>query len=403
VLRPAFISRHQFATLSHACERLSAILDGIECLVLKNPQLLNRIQMLPAERMLAALSCGYSRSSIAARMHAVFQNGSVCMRGFETCNPAGIGYADRLADLFLRVPVMKDFQRGGYRVQKLGSTRSLVKTVHQAWKEFGGELRPNIAIVEIRNSAGTQSNDTNLLAGILVKSGASVRVVAPDHLEYSNGKLRAGNFEIHVVLRRLLTRELLVRFNLSHPLLLAYQQRSVCVVNGFRSEVARRRALFELLTDESVTATLHAEDQKVIKSYVPWTRVVTARKTRYRNQDIDLLPFVLRHREQFALHPNDDSDEHQAFVGAELTPSAWDRALRLALRTPYVVQEYPRPDLQTFPVFHYGELKMKQASMSLHPHMLDGKLQGASATLDLSNGVLSQGPALAPVLAIDGN
>ena len=45
-----------------------------------------------------------------------------------------------------------------------------------------------------------------------------------------------------------------MRFTLSHPLVQAYRDRKVCVVNSFRSELSHKKAMFALLTDESLTA-----------------------------------------------------------------------------------------------------------------------------------------------------
>ncbi len=401
ILRPDFITKSQLTRLTTVSERLATILDQVEALALQSPQLLNRVQMLPAEKMLASLSCGYARSSIASRMDAGQRNGSLSLHGLETCKPVGLGYADRLADLFLRLPIMKEFQKSAYQVSKVGGPRPLLRAILHAWKEFGGNYQPNIAIVELRNPAGTTIGEGELVAELLKHAGASVRLVWPEQLEYSDGKLRSGDFQIDVVFRRLLTRELLVRFDLSHPLLRAYRDHAVCVVNGFRSEMTRRRALFELLTDEAVMEKFAAADRKLVEAHVPWTRVIFARRTQYKDQEIDLFPFIVRNRAQLALRPNDDSAGHQIFVGADLSQNAWERSLRLASQTSYVVQEHLSSCPQAFPVLQYGAVQMIQTNVSVHPHIFDGKLQGASAALETSSEGFSKPLALTPVLLLE--
>src|SRR6266487_4098198 len=74
ILRPHFISGRELTTLTRATEHLAAILDQIEALALKTPSLLNRIQLLPAEKMLAAIASGYSRFGITSRMDANLLN-----------------------------------------------------------------------------------------------------------------------------------------------------------------------------------------------------------------------------------------------------------------------------------------------------------------------------------------
>ncbi len=401
VLRPQFITRRQLEMLTRAAEHLAAILDQVEALALGSPALLNRLQMLPAEKMLAAMPSGYARFSVTSRMDAHLQNGSLSLRGFESCKPTGFAYSEPLADLFLELPLVKAFKRGRYKLSKVGGAKRLLTAILQAWKEFGGRRQPNIAIVEFGDQFGSSSNEGHLLAELFTQSGSITRVVSPEQLEYTHGRLHAGDFQIDIVFRRLLTRELLAHFDLSHPLLAAYREGAVCVVNNFRSEIAQRRALFDLVTDETVTANLPVPDRKLIRNFVPWTRVVAHKKTKYKDRDVDLPEFIRDTREQLVLRPNEDTGDQRVFVGAEMKQSAWEGALRVALRTPYVVQERFCSGRQIFPVFQYGELQMKEAEVSIHPHVFNGRMQGASAALETSSAGCTTPLALAPLLLLE--
>ncbi len=401
VLRPHFVSRRQVETLGRVSEHFAAILDQIEALALQSPALLNRLQMLPAEKMLAAFPSGYSRFNVTSQMDTHVQNGSLSLRGLEACKLAGLAYSEPLADLFLDLPIVKSFKRGRYKLSKVGATKYLRAAVMQAWKEFGGRRQPNIAVLQLGQQFDSDAAEGGLLVELFNQGGASARVVSPDELEYTNGKLGARNFQIDIVFRRLLTRELLVHFDLSHPLLLAYRDRAVCVVNSFRSEIAQRRALFDLVTDESITASLPIADRRLIRNFVPWTRVVAERKTKYKDKDVDLPEFIRRKREQLELRPNEDTGDRRAFVGADMNESAWERAIRIALRTPYVVQERFSSSPQIFPIFQYGELQMKEAEVSVQPHVFNGRMQGASAALHTASVAGATPLALAPVLLLE--
>ena len=140
-----------------------------------------------------------------------------------------------------------------------------------------------------------------------------------------------------------------------------------------------------------------------IRTFVPWTRVVAHKKTKYKDRDVDLPEFILRSREQLMLRPNEDTGEHRVFVGAEMKQSAWESALRAAFRTPYVVQERLCSGRQLFPVFQYGELQMKEAEVSVHPYVFNGRMQGASAALETSSAGCTTPLALAPLLLLEEN
>ncbi len=404
ILRPEFITRPQLERLCSVAGRLSAILEQIETWASENSHLGRRMQLIPAEKMLAALPCGYARSGVATRMDAGIQNGSLRMHGAESCKPAGFAYGEMLADLFLALPVMKEFQASGYRVSKLGDRRTLWTAIRETWRQFGGGTgSPQVGIVELNSPIGQGVTEGALLVEILRGCGAKALLVRAEELDFREGKLCAGDFRIDVVLRRFLTRELIARFELSHPLLRAYDAGAVCVVNGFRSEMGRRRAIFELLTDDAVLEKLSAADQELVGAHVPWTRIVSARKTSFRGTEVDLLPLLQRNRSQFLLLPNDPAVEEPVYVGAKLSAAAWGEGLQAALRTPYVVQETSACEPRVFPVLQYGEVQLKRATVSVHPNICGGVLQGASASLESWDDGFARPLAVAPVLVLDRN
>jgi uncharacterized circularly permuted ATP-grasp superfamily protein len=204
-------------------------------------------------------------------------------------------------------------------------------------------------------------------------------VISPDQLEYRSGVLRRGDFRVDLVYRRVKVHEFLVRFDLSHPLMRAYRDRAVCVVNSFRSELAQKKAIFDLLTDETLTSGFPLQERKAIREFIPWTRVVAAANTMYQNQSVDLPEFILKNRERLVLKPNDDSTDRHAVRGSETDDSGWERALKQAMRSPYVVQEEVAPTKSTFPVYQYGSVQMRELRVDVHPHSFLGKVHGCSS------------------------
>jgi hypothetical protein len=153
------------------------------------------------------------------------------------------------------------------------------------------------------------------------------------------------------------------------------------MVNSFRSELAQKKAIFDLLTDEDITADFPAAERKAIKEFVPWTRVVQETKTKYRNRTVDLPDFILHNRNKLVLRPNDDGADQQSFRGSEVDEAVWEKAVRSALRNPYVVQEALDPVVDVFPVLQYGHLEMQKMRVDVHPHSYLGKVQGCSSWL----------------------
>jgi hypothetical protein len=401
-LRPNFISRRQFEALVKTGESLIGAIDRMEQMVLANPALLARLDLLPAEKMLASIDPGYQALEVAARLDTHLNNGSLHFVQYNADSPTGGGYADALADLFYDLPPMKEFRKR-YSLAKIGSRKHLLQALLKSYKQFGGGggKKPNIAIVEFRSQFSSGQSEYELFRDYFREEGYKVEIVAPEQLEYRNRVLRRGAFEIDLVYRRLGVQEFLIRFDLGHPLVQAYRDRAVCVVNSFRSELAHKKAMFGLLTDESLIAKFPAAERKAIREHVPWTRLVKAVKTTYGNKNVDLLEFIVQNREKLALKPNDDYSDLHTYFGWEMDGAEWERALKQAQRTPYVVQERVEPVRSVFPVMSFGQLEFREMQVDVHPHAYLGKVQGCSSWLTTGKSGFSSASGIVPTFILD--
>ena len=382
VLRPHFITRRQYAGLAKAVESFSNAIERVEKLAVASPALLSRMELLPAEKMLASVDPGYPFLAVTSLIDTHLNNGTVRFARYIPDTPVGVVYGEALSDLFYDAPPVKEFRKR-YHLEKLPGTKHLLQAVLKTYKEWGGKSKkPNVAVLEFRQSFQTsESGESALIAQLFRREGHAVEVVSPDQLEFRNGVLKRGEFPIELIFRRIKVQEFLVRFDLTHPLLRAYQERAVCVVNSFRSEMAQKKAMFDLLTDEEITSGFPTAERKALQELIPWTRVVRETKTRYKKRTVNLPDFIRQHRQKLVLRPNDDGVDQNSFRGSELDEAAWDKALKTALRNPYVVQEVVEPVVDVFPVLQYGHLEMQKMRIDVHPHSYLGKVQGCSSWL----------------------
>ena len=399
-LRPSFISRRQYESLVKSAEALICAIDRMEQMVLSNPALLARLELLPAEKMLASIDPGYQTLEVAARLDTHMKNGHLHFVQYNADSPTGAGYADALADLFYDIPPMKEFRKR-YSMTKVGSRKHLLSALLKSYKQFGGAKRPNIAIVEFRAPYHSGRSEYELYRDFFREEGYNVEIVSPEQLEYRNRVLRRGPFAIDLVYRRLGVQEFLLRFDLSHPLVQAYRDRAVCVVNSFRSELAHKKAMFGLLTDETLTAKFPAQERKAIREHVPWTRLVAQAKTTYEDKTVDLPEFITQNRDRLALKPNDDYSDQHSYYGWEMEGADWDRALKQAMRTPYVVQERVEPVKSIFPLMSFGQMEFREMQVDVHPHAYLGKVQGCSSWLTGGKGGFSTAGGIVPTYIVE--
>src|SRR3984893_17171826 len=110
-LRPNFVSRRQYDSLVKTGEALIGAIDRMEQMVLTTPALLARLELLPAEKMLASIDPGYQALEVAARLDSHLVNGHLHFIQYNADSPTGAGYADALADLFYGAPPVKEVRK----------------------------------------------------------------------------------------------------------------------------------------------------------------------------------------------------------------------------------------------------------------------------------------------------
>lgn len=390
VIRPHFLSRRQYTNLLKATETLTSAIGRVRDMALSQPALMARMDLLPAEKMLATVDPGYSAPPVAALLDAGLINNDIHIWGGVGDLPSGVLYGEALADVFLSSGPMKALKKKyKYKLTRAGAAKPLIQAVMKAWKEFGGKSLPRIAIIQLRLPFDTvDCNEALLLAELLRQAGHQVQVANPEDLDYRDGVLSTANGPIDLVWRNIRAHEFLMHFDLRHALVRAYRDRAVCVVNSFRAELTRKRALLALLTDEQVTGKFPAAERHAIKASVPWTRLVTQSKTYHNGALIDLPEFIVKNREQLVLRPNDGSldAEAPAYDGAATSERDWARALRTALGHGYVVQQRIERETVQFPVDQYGDLVYRDFVAGLSAHSFMGKAQGCTTRVSAAGG-----------------
>ncbi len=401
VLRPHFLTRRQYDNLVSSAEALSRAILRVREMALADPQILARLALLPGERMLVSIDPGYSTPAVASVLEAVVANGHLHLSSPRADLPRGAVLSDVLAEVFLESAPMKQFRKR-YKVARPPGAKPLVASLLKAWKDFGGKGKPSVGILDFPAPQGSgETPEDALLVQLLRSQGLEVQRLWPDELEYSGGVLRRGDFRIDLILRGVKAQDLLMRYDLSHPLLRACQQRRVCLVNSFRAEVLRKRALLALLTDESVTGSFPADERKAIRNTIPETRVVAQGKTTWQGETVDLVEFILKNRARLVLRPNEDTSELHSTDGASVDDATWERALRTALRFPYVVQERVEAPPSSFPLDYFGELTYRDMTADVSPHFFLGKVHGFSVRLSPPGGGFSSAAGLAPALILE--
>src|SRR5665213_1464397 len=99
-LRPNFVTQRQYDTLVKAGEALMSAMERVQKMALASPAVLNRMQLLPAEKMLAAIDPGYDVPEVSSKLDLQINNGSLHVVQYNGDSPTGVAYSEGLSDIF---------------------------------------------------------------------------------------------------------------------------------------------------------------------------------------------------------------------------------------------------------------------------------------------------------------
>lgn len=365
VLRPRLVTRAQYDALIHAASLVGRAIRAISAAALTDPALLAPYRLTPAERELLAIDPGYPGAAIFGRLDGFLApDGAWCW--FVESNlesPAGIAYDEAIAEVFDRTALMAAF-RASYHAETLPVRQGLQRVLLDTYRAWGGQGAPTIAIVDFPEVVTWAEFEH--LKRRFEADGIPTVLCGPNDLRYEGGRLyveiRTADggaiwTPVNLVYRRMLQHEFLAEYDLNHPLIRAYADRAVCVVNPFRTKPAHTKLIMWLLSDDESPAggLLDAETAMAAARHIPWTRLVRQGLTRYQGERVDLLDFARRNRERLVLKPNDDYGGKGVLLGWETAANEWESALAAALDRPHIIQErVPVPE-ELYPTWNAAE------------------------------------------------
>ncbi|MCG6921058.1 MAG: hypothetical protein LJF15_08240 [Acidobacteria bacterium] len=376
--RPNLVSPAVYGQIGDVCRGIFRAIEKVEAAL--GTELWDRVDMRPEERELAGLDSGYRRSSPLARLDSFVTPSSYQYVELNAETPAGSSYADRLAEVFLEMPVVRRFQER-WRLRPFHTGRRLLATLIGCYREAQGqEEHPAIAVVDYDDVPTRVEH--HMAREYFESQGYPTLVCDPRHLAYERGRLSHEGSRIDIVYKRLLVNELLERRDEVRPLLDAARERAVVIVNPFRCKPLHKKAIFAVLTDDAMQGLFSGDERSAIRAHVPWTRRVTEGRATRHGEEVDLPAFVLAHRERLVMKPNDEYGGKGVFIGWEMTDAEWARALAEALASSYVVQERVDVLRQEFPEIiadegsDRGRLRFGEFVVDLDPYVFGGEVEG---------------------------
>ncbi len=234
----------------------------------------------------------------------------------------------------------------------------LVDILVQVHRSFAGQPSELIAVVAEEETLADVTENINLAKTLEAVDGISGKLMAPQELELSNGRVAWRGQPVSVMFMDFNTDVLLAlhrRHDLT-PVLQAVKEHRV--INPRGTEPFNVKSMFELLTGPE-SGRFHNE----IVERTPWTRRFISRKTEGpRGENIDdLIDWTRRNWDRLVLKPERGYSGHGVRVG-QVNHDA-DEAIGLALESGgYIVQEKIPLSMwaEEIPYLENGNIQLKR-------------------------------------------
>src|SRR5262249_17076968 len=149
---------------------------------------------------------------------------------------------------------------------------------------------PRTAIVDWRD-VPTYS-EFLLFQDYFERQGLECAIVDPRDVTYDGTTLRGPAGPIDLIYKRVLVTELVEREGMDSAVLRAVRDRNVCMVNPASCKILHKKSSLAVLHDEQNAYLFDDDERKAIAASIPWTRVVSERRTTVGGATVDLVPYI---------------------------------------------------------------------------------------------------------------
>ena len=269
-------------------------------------------------------------------------------------------------------------------------TRDTLCSIDPAWKAPAafGTIAPEVLVEELLaiesraqvprgmvalvNDENRLVHELDLLATALGRRGREAAIVPAEEFRCHDGLLTWGGRPVSLTFNKV---RVSTPNSPSCHWQAGFEERYAGLLAGMRDGAATSvnnlcamtigedKSLLALLREPEFHSQLSPDQREFVAEHVPWTVRLQQGCVGWRDETVDLLPYVQRNREHLVIKPANEGRGFGVLVGKYCTPGRWRQACRVHEGLPCVVQEFFQP--ATLPVVRPGGEGGRIASMFL--------------------------------------
>lgn len=365
---PMFFTEEDIENFKKISDTLISITNKITEKYLVSSKFRDKFRYPKKLEELILIDNGYDINVPIGRFDLFYQDGE----NFKFCElntdgSSAMNEDNTLARIILESKAMDDFGEE-YKLLNLELIDRWVDDIveiYRGWDKKGNE-KPNIAIVDFIES-GT-SEEFKVFKSAFEKKGYKVIIEDPRNLEYKDDGLYSGDFKIDLVYRRIVTFELLDKWEEIPDFIEAYREGAFCSVGSIKSQIMHNKIIFKILHDKETLEFLSEDEKQFVEKHIPYTGLFTGSQKVYER--------VLKYKDRYIMKPLDLNASRGVYAGRDMDQEEWEKRLKESFNKDYIYQEFFTPFNRNHAVFNDGELNIEEFGSILGLFLYSEKFAG---------------------------
>ncbi len=402
--KPSFISPKQSKTIQYVVEKISRVLNKFIGLYLQDEQVRQIMDFSEKENELFFIEPWYKIPLVITRLDAFMNDYSIKFLEFNCDSPAGIGFSEIVENGFSETLQRYPFFHT-WHLEYLERIQALFKALLYCYNEFRSHhaafpKKPVIAIVDWDDVV--TAAEFVILKTFFENQGYDTVITSPQKCKINGDHMVADGQRIDLIYKRVITRELIAKWDEVQEFVQGIKDGLVCVCNPFRSYIAGNKKILALLSDPRFQHIYDHEELEVINRTIPWTAILANRKVPYQGFMVNQRNFISDNREKLVLKPASSYGGKDVFLGNETDQETWEQIIDEHIESEtWVVQQYVTIPQEIFPIVQDGRLELQLKKVNLNPFALLGKYSGAISRVSDSSIInISAGGGLVPTMNV---
>lgn len=373
VARPYFLAESEAHWLARSIEVLMQAFRKVYRSLHDTPEVRAVLRLEPEDEAILAIDRQPFEPDAIARIDGFLApDGQFRVIEYNAESPGGIAFGDTLASIFKTLPIWPSFARQfpTRTYDGLGNTLHELLSAHRASLGRAEIGHPTIGVVDWRTAPTRR--EFEICAERFAAEGYPSRVIDPSELSFDGHRLRAGDFEIDIVYKRVLVKDLLAHGGLDHPLVQALKAGAITCASGFGVHLLYRKELFALLHDPRLRARFSADELHAIHGLVPWSQIVREGECTHPSGGRSLRDFVRENRHRLVIKPTAEYGGTGVVLGWLVDQPTWEKAYDAALLDTSLVQERVALGRERFPLRQGDTLGFADYYADINPYIWGG-------------------------------